>query len=233
MIRRIIESDKTHTVTIAADGEEAWKLLCDSSIRYDVGIFDIQMPKMSGLQLVERMRSSPALRAMPAILCTAAADRTTVAKASTLSVAHYIIKPYTKNVILAKLQTVREEIARLGLEDRDAVLKRLETDPETYRVLVMALLEEILKWLNLARYTADLSKFAKLVDRASGFRGACRVLGLASLVARFEEVEFILVSDSTASQGQQSPLLFAQIAPVFETVEEETKRVSRQLALEV
>lgn len=231
MLRRIIESDESHQVTLAADGEEAWKSLCDSTQRFDVGVFDIQMPKVDGLRLVERMRATPSLRSIPAILCTASADRHTVAKASTLNVAHYIVKPYTKDVVLDKLRIVQEEIARQGLEDRETVLTRLGMDAETYRALVERLLQEVLQWLQLTRYTSDLVKFTKLVERAAGLRGACVTFGLTSLVARLEEVEFTVAADSSASQGQHSPLLLAQITPVFETLETEVKRVERQISL--
>lgn len=231
MLRQIIESDETHTVTLASDGEEAWKLLREEPNLFDVGVFDINMPKIDGLKLIERMRSTPFLKSIPAILCTAAADRNTVARASTLSVSHYIIKPYSKHVILEKLQTVRGEIARQGLEDREAVLKRLALDDATYRTLTTALLDDMLKWVQLSRYTADLGKFASLIQRAAGFRGAVKLLGLAALAGRLEEIEFTAVANSGASNGQPSPLILAQILPVFEALEEDVKRVSRQLKL--
>jgi CheY-like chemotaxis protein len=231
MLRRIIESDESHSVTLAEDGEQAWKFLCDTGNRFDVGIFDINMPKIDGLRLIERIRATPSLRSLPAILCTAAADRNTVGRASSLAVSHYIIKPYTKAVILDKLQTVRAEIAKLGLQDREQVLKRLGVDDETYRALVLAMLAEIQKWLDQARYTSDLVKFGKLAERVVGLRGGAALFGLNSIVSRFEEVEFTVVSNSAASQGQTSPLLLSQIAPVFESLAQEITRVEQQIKL--
>ena len=112
MLRRIIESDETHSVTLAEDGEQAWNILCEGTRQFDVGMFDINMPRTDGLQLIERIRATPSLRHIQMMLCTAAADRNTVGRASALSVSHYIIKPYSKELILNKLKTVREEIAR-------------------------------------------------------------------------------------------------------------------------
>lgn len=231
MLRRIIESDEQYQVVLAEDGEEAWKILCDSTKHFDVGIFDINMPRIDGFRLLERMRATPSLRNVPAILCTAAADRSTVEKASSLAVTHYIVKPYTKSVILDKLKTVQSEIARHGLEDRETVLKRLGMDVETYSVLVLALIGEIESWLQVTRYTADMGRFTKLAQRAAGLHGACATFGLSSLVERLEEIEFTLVSDSAASQGQQSPLLFSQMAPIFELLQQELKRVQRQVEM--
>jgi len=199
MLRRIIESDETHSVTLAEDGEQAWNILCEGTRQFDVGMFDINMPRTDGLQLIERIRATPSLRHIQMMLCTAAADRNTVGRASALSVSHYIIKPYSKELILNKLKTVREEIARQGVEDRDAVVARLGLDEETYLVLATALLDDIEKWLQLTRYTSDLGRFAKLANRAAGLRGGCVLLGLNALVTRFTEVEFTLVSDSAAS----------------------------------
>ena len=230
MLRRIIESDESHRVTLAEDGEEAWQLLCDPNQRFDVGIFDINMPRVDGLRLLERMRATPSLKNIPAILCTAAADRNTVGRASALSVSHYIVKPYTKSVVLDKLQTVRGEIARLGLEDRGSLVKRLGTDDDTYRVLAKALIDEVRRWQQLSRYTSDLNKFAKLAQRVAGLRGACALLGLTSLVTQFEEIEFTLTKDSAVSQGQQSPLLFAQMAPIFERLDLEVTRLQKQIS---
>jgi CheY-like chemotaxis protein len=231
MLTRMIASDADNHVVAAADGEEAWKLLCGGEHEFDVGIFDINMPKIDGFQLLERIRAMPSLRHLKAMLCTAAADRTTVERASGLAVSHYIVKPYNKAVILAKLAAMREELTRLGAESREELLKRLGVDSEVYSVLVNALLEDLDNWVGSCRYTSDLAKFVQLTKRTAGFRGGAQLLGLSAIVSRLEEVEFTLVSDSAASHGQQSPLLLSQILPIFEKLDEEIKRARRHLEL--
>ena len=231
MLTRMIASDEGNHVIAAADGEEAWKILCGGTHEFDVGIFDINMPKIDGFQLLERIRAMPSLRHLKAMLCTAAADRTTVERASGLAVSHYIVKPYNKAVILAKLSAMREELARLGSENRDELLKRLGLDNEVYSVLVNTLLEDLESWVSGCRYTSDMAKFGQLTKRTVGFRGGAALLGLTSIVSRLDEVEFTLVSDSAASHGQQSPLLLSQILPIFEKLDEELKRARRHLEL--
>ncbi len=231
LLRKIVESDSTYRVLLAEDGEEAWKTLCDEGNPIDIAMLDIHMPRVDGLAVIERMRAIPTLKNIPVILCTAAADRSTVAKASTLSVAHYVVKPYAKDVILAKLQTVRQEITRNSFENLGEVLHRLSIDDETYRALASALLKEIGAWLQTTRFTTDLGRFVRLSERAAGLRGACELFGLPSLVHKLGEIEFTLLSDSAASKGQQSPLVMGQLAPIFETLEREIKRVQRHLGL--
>jgi len=57
-------------VTLAADGQEALRLLSGGA--FDLGLIDIQMPKLSGLDVIEAVRASPApLARMPLIALTA------------------------------------------------------------------------------------------------------------------------------------------------------------------
>jgi CheY-like chemotaxis protein len=54
---------------VADSGGAAWDLLCRQ--QFDLVITDHQMPGMTGLELCQAIRSSPALRATPVILLTA------------------------------------------------------------------------------------------------------------------------------------------------------------------
>lgn len=58
-----------YEVECAADGEEAWQAMCRR--RPDLLITDCNMPRLTGLELLERMRSTPSLVDLPAIMLTA------------------------------------------------------------------------------------------------------------------------------------------------------------------
>ena len=51
-----------YEVECAADGEEGWQAMCRR--RPDLLITDCNMPRLSGLELLERMRATPALAAL-------------------------------------------------------------------------------------------------------------------------------------------------------------------------
>lgn len=53
-----------HLVSCAEDGEEAWEALC--SERFDAMITDHEMPRLTGLELLRRVRAAP--HKMPVIL---------------------------------------------------------------------------------------------------------------------------------------------------------------------
>ena len=91
---------------MASNGAEAWWRLTEPAQRFDLGIFDLRMPSVDGLQLIERVRNSSALRHLPVILCTGIHDRDTVAKAARLAINHYIVKPYKPEGMREKIRSL-------------------------------------------------------------------------------------------------------------------------------
>ena len=66
----------------------------------------INMPRMSGLDVLRRMAESDRHRAVEAVMCTARNDRATLTEAIGLGARHYLIKPWNETVIAAKLQLI-------------------------------------------------------------------------------------------------------------------------------
>lgn len=58
-----------YRVQCAADGQEAWEKI--ERDRPDLLITDLQMPRLDGLALIERLRQRPDTRGMPVIVLTA------------------------------------------------------------------------------------------------------------------------------------------------------------------
>lgn len=64
--------DEGYDVCECADATEALEYL--ATRRPDVALVDVMMPVMSGLELLQRMRSMPALDGVPVVLMSAAGD---------------------------------------------------------------------------------------------------------------------------------------------------------------
>jgi two-component system chemotaxis response regulator CheY len=107
VLRKFIAAQPEHQVTLAADGEEGWALLDDPSRYFDVVFLDLTMPSMDGFELLKRIRQSPVHGSLEVVLCTGANDRATIAKAIQAGVRHYLVKPCTEAVVLAKLNQIR------------------------------------------------------------------------------------------------------------------------------
>jgi two-component system, chemotaxis family, chemotaxis protein CheY len=56
-------------VQAAADGQQAWDLLQQGM--FDGLVTDHQMPRMSGIELLEQVRANPSLAELQIVLCTA------------------------------------------------------------------------------------------------------------------------------------------------------------------
>lgn len=104
---KILTAQPEHTVTVADDGVAAWELLDDPGRSFDVAFLDLSMPKMDGFALLRRIREAPLLKSLEVVLCTASNDRATVVKAVQLGAKHYLVKPCTEAVVLAKLRQLQ------------------------------------------------------------------------------------------------------------------------------
>ena len=106
--RSLIQHVKDHfDVREEGDGESAWQtLVLDQTIQAVVS--DLQMPKMNGYELLERLRASrlKRLQQMPFILVSGEETEEERAKARSLGVSDFISKGSGSNEILARLNNL-------------------------------------------------------------------------------------------------------------------------------
>lgn len=79
-------------VTTAADGEQA--LAAVAAAPPDVITLDVMMPRLSGLEVADRLRSNPATAGVRIILVSARAQETDLARGEGLGVDAYVTKPF-------------------------------------------------------------------------------------------------------------------------------------------
>ena len=89
----------------AADGALAWKTLNENP---DVGLIisDWNMPNMSGLDFLKRVRADSKFAPLPFVLLTAESELEQVKTAVAAGVDNYIVKPFTPSVLQQKLDQV-------------------------------------------------------------------------------------------------------------------------------
>ena len=95
-----------HTVTLAEDGQAAWTLLTDPKRLFDLVFLDIKMPKLSGLELLQRLREAAIRRSAKFVICTSVNDRASISKAVLLGAKRYLLKPCTPAVVAETLRQV-------------------------------------------------------------------------------------------------------------------------------
>lgn len=197
LLLKILDSEKRHTTIAVSDGESAWSALLDQSSRkIDLALLDVVMPGIDGLSLVERMRSTPALKGMPVILCTASHDRSTVHRALQLGISHYIVKPYAKNLIVDKIRAVEKELSAAdSLEPAALVCERLGIEESVRARMLLDLCEEIRRWLQHARACDPSRARDELLVGITGYRGSCLNLGAKILTRLLGDLETILQAE--------------------------------------
>jgi two-component system nitrogen regulation response regulator GlnG len=105
---------KGFVVDLAKDGDEALKLIQDSN--YDLAIFDIKMPGISGLDLLDRVRELKSDMLM--VIMTAEASMKNAVEAMKRGAYDYITKPFDLDVIDAiveKVNRAREMTSQVTL----------------------------------------------------------------------------------------------------------------------
>jgi len=112
VLRQILSAQPEHQLTLAEGGAEAWALLDDPSRYFDIVFLDVTMPEPDGLEIVRRLRESPLHKSVQIVLCTASKDRDTVTKAVLLGVRHYVVKPCSAPVVMAKMQQIVATMAK-------------------------------------------------------------------------------------------------------------------------
>jgi len=126
LLTRVLERDG-FAVASARDGEEA--LVQARSLRPDLILMDVQMPKLNGFEVVRQLREEPETSRIPIIFVTAAArEPSDVAHGFKLGADDYIRKPYNYHELLArahsKMQARRlEERLQRRTEELEALVR--------------------------------------------------------------------------------------------------------------
>lgn len=87
-------------VTLAFDGQEAVDVL-DQESEIDLVVLDLMMPRLSGLDVLDRIRSSEKWKDLPCIILTAAGQEEYEREARTSGATDFITKPFSPKKLYA------------------------------------------------------------------------------------------------------------------------------------
>ncbi|NPD73767.1 response regulator [Oceanispirochaeta sp. M1] len=85
----------------AADGQEALQLASKNDIT--LFLVDWNMPKLDGLEFVERLRNTERYKTTPIIMVTSEAAKYNVIQAITAGVTDYVVKPIQGSILWDKV----------------------------------------------------------------------------------------------------------------------------------
>jgi two-component system alkaline phosphatase synthesis response regulator PhoP len=93
-----------YEVMTAGDGAEAFKIACEE--KPDIIVTDFQMPVMTGLELVEKLRGREETREIPVILLTARSFAIEDRQKEDLQISQCLSKPFSPKELLENIEDI-------------------------------------------------------------------------------------------------------------------------------
>ena len=90
----------------ADDGSVAWEMLQKDPVDFIVS--DWNMPKMTGIELLKKVRADDNLKDIPFLMVTAEAQKENIVEAVKARVSNYIVKPFTPETLSEKIEKIFE-----------------------------------------------------------------------------------------------------------------------------
>lgn len=93
----------------AENGQQAWEKLEASHKEgnpFKLVVSDWNMPELSGVELLEKLRSTYHFKNLPFLMVTAEGEKEQVIRAIKSGVSDYVVKPVSKEDLIKKLENV-------------------------------------------------------------------------------------------------------------------------------
>ena len=104
IIKNILRQLGFTNIVEADDGTTAWEVLNKEQI--DFVISDWNMPKMTGIELLRKVRASEEYADVPFLMVTAEGLQENIIEAVQAKVSNYIVKPFTPETLGQKIDKI-------------------------------------------------------------------------------------------------------------------------------
>ena len=88
----------------AANGREALEVIETEKDAVSLVLADWNMPEINGLELLKRLRQKPELASLVVVMVTTETELDQMAAALEAGANEYVMKPFTKDILVEKLQ---------------------------------------------------------------------------------------------------------------------------------
>lgn len=106
IIKNILRQLGFNNIEEADDGSTGWELLNKGGI--DFIISDWNMPQMTGIEFLRKVRASEEFSDLPFLMVTAEAQQENIIEAVQAKVSNYIVKPFTAETLKQKIDKIFE-----------------------------------------------------------------------------------------------------------------------------
>jgi len=115
-LRALRKAKITNHIQVARDGEEALEFIfCEGPFTErkiedgpKVILLDLKLPKIDGLEVLQRIKSDPRTKSIPVVVLTSSREQSDVVESYNLGVNSYIVKP-------VNFEQFSEAVQKLGM----------------------------------------------------------------------------------------------------------------------
>ncbi len=104
IVKNILRQLGFNNIIEADDGTTAWEVLQKQKI--DFIISDWNMPQMTGIELLRKVRADEKFADLPFLMVTAEAQQENILEAAQAKVSNYIVKPFTADTLKKKIDKI-------------------------------------------------------------------------------------------------------------------------------
>ncbi len=104
IIKNLLKQLGFQHITEAEDGAHALSVIREKPI--DFVVTDWNMPRLTGIELLKKLRADPSYKTLPVLMITAEAEKDCIIQAIKAGVNNYIVKPFTAETLKEKLEKI-------------------------------------------------------------------------------------------------------------------------------
>jgi len=104
--RRVLVAMGHDDIIEAETGKQGLARIVENNFQIDLILCDINMPEMSGIETLIRLRAHPQTKQIPVIMCTSVSEKGQVLQALKAGANSYIVKPFAPDVLRQKIESV-------------------------------------------------------------------------------------------------------------------------------
>ena len=108
IVRGLLKEIGYNNAEEAEDGVIALNMLKNN--KFDFVVSDINMPNMSGFDLLAAIKKEESLKHLPVLMVTAEARKEDIVRAAQDGAAGYIVKPFTKATLEEKVAKIMQKL---------------------------------------------------------------------------------------------------------------------------
>jgi len=108
IVRGLLKEIGYNNAEEAEDGAIALTMLKNN--KFDFVVSDINMPNMSGFDLLAAIKKEDSLKHLPVLMVTAEARKEDIVRAAQDGAAGYIVKPFTKATLEEKVAKIMQKL---------------------------------------------------------------------------------------------------------------------------